>query len=599
MWDAAGVLHSLQFIDPNGGKRFLAGGRVSGCFHAIGKPKCALCIAEGYATAASIYESTGLAVACAFHADNLKSIAEALRAKHPDVRLIICADVDQWTQGNPGMTKATEAASAVGAYLAIPRFPDLSEKPTDFNDLVRMGGADSVREAIKEVKPAAEHGFKPHVVTTTQHYSIGQVWPEPLAPEAYYGLAGRFVHTIEPHTESDPAAILAQFLVAFGAIVGRGPHFAVEGDQHTTNLFTVMVGPTGKGRKGTSWGRVQQVFSLLDGSWTRDDGPWAQVDESWTKQCLQSGLSTGEGLIWTVRDPIFRREKQGKGSEAQYEDVMVDEGITDKRQLVIETEFASTLRVMGRPGNTLSPVIRQAWDRGDLRSMTKNSPAQATSAHISIIGHITDDDLRRYLDRTEVGNGFANRFLFICGRRSKCLPFGGSLQIDDLKPYGRQIAQAIGHARNLQQVKMDEGARAIWRAVYPELSEGLPGLFGAVISRAEAQVVRLSLLYALLDQADCIRAEHLQAALAVWEYAEASARYVFGSALGDPVADEILRALRTRPEGLTRSDISALFKRHKDTVALGQALELLEREGLARPEQQETGGRPVEVWRAC
>jgi hypothetical protein len=279
--------------------------------------------------------------------------------------------------------------------------------------------------------------------------------------------------------------------------------------------------------------------------------------------------------------------------------VMVDEGITDKRQLVIETEFASTLRVMGRPGNTLSPVIRQAWDRGDLRSMTKNSPAQATSAHISIIGHITDDDLRRYLDRTEVGNGFANRFLFICGRRSKCLPFGGSLQIDDLKPHARQIAQAIGHARNLQQVKMDEGARAIWRAVYPELSEGLPGLFGAVISRAEAQVVRLSLLYALLDQADCIRAEHLQAALAVWEYAEASARYVFGSALGDPVADEILRALRTRPEGLTRSDISALFKRHKDTVALGQALELLEREGLARREQQNTGGRPVEIWIAC
>jgi hypothetical protein len=599
MRDTAGILHNLQFIDPNGGKRFLAGGRVSGCFHAIGKPKHTLCVAEGYGTAAAIYESTGLPVAVAFTAGNLKPAAKALRETYLHVRLIICGDNDLWTAGNPGITKANEAAIAANADVAIPQFQDLSGKPTDFNDLARMQGAGSVRKAIKEAKPPADHGPKPHVATSTQHHASGQGWPEPLAEEAYHGLAGKFVRTIEPHTEADPAAILLQFLVAFGSIVGRGSYFAVEGDQHTTNLFTVMVGPTSKGRKGTSWGRVQQTFSLVDDSWTGDDGPWAHVDDPWVKQCLGSGLSSGEGLISAVRDPVFKREKQGKGSEAQYEEVMVDEGVADKRLLVIEPEFASTLRVMARAGNTLSPVIRQAWDRGDLRIMTKNSPARATDAHISIIGHVTVDELRRYLDRTEVGNGFANRFLFICVRRSKCLPEGGSLQIDELAPHAKQLAQAIGHARTLQQVKMDEEARTIWRRVYPELSEGLPGLFGAVISRAEAQVVRLSLLYALLGQSDCIRAEHLQAALAVWEYVEGSARYIFGSALGDPMADEILRSLRTHPEGLTRTDISALFKRHKDTASLGQALDLLEREGLAKPEHQETGGRRVEVWRVC
>jgi hypothetical protein len=139
-------------------------------------------------------------------------------------------------------------------------------------------------------------------------------------------------------------------------VIGRGPHYAVEGDLHTTNLFTVMVGDTSKGRKGTSWGRVRQLFAL--------------VDDGWVDRCIQSRLSSGEGLIWAVRDPVYKPERQGKGSSTRYEDVMVDAGISDKRLLVIESEFASTLRVMSREGNTLSPVIRQAWDRGDLRSMT-------------------------------------------------------------------------------------------------------------------------------------------------------------------------------------------------------------------------------------
>jgi hypothetical protein len=119
---------------------------------------------------------------------------------------------------------------------------------------------------------------------------------------------------------------------------------------------------------------------------------------------------------------------------------------------------------------------------------------------------------------------------------------------------------------------MDGQARAIWWAVYPALSEGLPGLLGAVISRAEAQVMRLALLYALLDESDAIKVEHLNAALAVWEYAQASARYIFGSAVGDPIADDILRSLRANPEGLSRTDISNLFKRNRDAQTIGRAL---------------------------
>jgi len=125
MRDTAGKLHSLQTIAPDGDKRYLPGGRVKGCYFAIGKPDGVLLVCEGYATGASIHEATGQAVAVAFNAGNLRAVAEALRAKYPTLRLILAADDDVATPGNPGLTKATEAARAVGGYLAKPNFGEV------------------------------------------------------------------------------------------------------------------------------------------------------------------------------------------------------------------------------------------------------------------------------------------------------------------------------------------------------------------------------------------------------------------------------------------------------------------------------------------
>ncbi|MCL2644390.1 MAG: toprim domain-containing protein [Betaproteobacteria bacterium] len=122
MRDESGLLHSLQFIDEAGEKRFLSGGKKKGCYYSIGKPDGVLCIAEGFATAASIHEATGYAVAVAFDCGNLKPVAEALRAKLPDVQIVICADDDNATEGNPGITKAKEAAAAIGGVVAVPDF---------------------------------------------------------------------------------------------------------------------------------------------------------------------------------------------------------------------------------------------------------------------------------------------------------------------------------------------------------------------------------------------------------------------------------------------------------------------------------------------
>src|SRR5680860_22291 len=156
MWDTEGTLHSIQYIDPRGDKRYLKHGRVSGCYHAIGKANGTLCICEGYATGASIHEATGHAVAVAFDAGNLKPVAEALRAKYSDLRLVICADDDVSTKGNPGLTQATEAAHAISGLLAIPEFSDTRPKgANDFNDLAQYGGLDAARACIANAKPPA------------------------------------------------------------------------------------------------------------------------------------------------------------------------------------------------------------------------------------------------------------------------------------------------------------------------------------------------------------------------------------------------------------------------------------------------------------
>ncbi len=393
-----------------------------------------------------------------------------------------------------------------------------------------------------------------------------RIWPELNKETAFHGLAGDIVKTIEPHTEADPAAILLQFLGFAGACIGRGPHYRVEGDRHYPNLFVVLVGESAKGRKGTSMGRVRQVFEM--------------IDDTFARQCIHSGLSSGEGLIWAVRD--------------ETDD---DPGISDKRLLVAESEFAGLLRVMRREGNIISRVVRDAWDRGDLGVMTKKFSTRATGAHISIVGHITADELTRYLDRTEAANGFANRFLFIAVKRSKCLPHGGSLQESELKPLAQRLAATIESAKYIGQVTMRPDTASLWEEVYPELSEGKLGLYGAVTGRSEAQVIRLALIYALLDEKNQIGIKHLRAALAIWDYADESARYVFGDATGDPIKDTIVTALRGDSDGLTRTNISRLFNRHVTADRIGIALDSLRKAGLAFAEKSETEGRPVEVWK--
>lgn len=409
--------------------------------------------------------------------------------------------------------------------------------------------------------------------------SIAKYEPQPASvqaepqcrPEAYYGLAGDIVKRIKPHTEADPVALLVQLLVMFGCCIGRKAHFLVEATKHSLNLFAVLVGKTAKARKGTSFDRCLEQLTACD--------------PTWASNCILNGLSTGEGLIWAVRDAT----KNKKGKEVP--------GVKDKRLLCYEPELASILKKMERENNTLSSLLRQAWDRGDLRNANKNSPDRATGAHIALIAHTTVEELVRYLTATEQANGWANRIAWFYVKRCGRLPLGGSLAANDLKDLTQRLAKAVAFAtRQTKPMAFDQEAKSYWIAHYEVLSADTPGLLGAMTARAEAQVRRLACLYALLDHSKLVRLAHLKAALTLWDYSAASVDYLFGHSLGDPTADTIRQQLQGQPDGLTRTQINNLFSGHKKAADIDRALQLLQKNGLAHKQKTDTAGHPEERW---
>jgi hypothetical protein len=393
-------------------------------------------------------------------------------------------------------------------------------------------------------------------------------WPAAPAEAVFHGPAGEFVLRTEPHTESHPMALLSQFLVAFGTATGNSAHYAVEASRHHSNEFIVLVGPSSKGRKGSSWDHVEALI--------RD------VDAPFVERCIASGMSSGEGLIAEVAD-----------------DNDDDSSVHEKRKLIVESEFAQVMKVLAREGNTLSPVIRNAWDGKTLQTMAKNSPLRATGAHIGIVGHITKQELLRHITATELANGFFNRFMVVAVQRSKALPFGGRLGGEELVRVREQVGLAARFASVEHHITFDPRARDRWIAAYDELSRGEAGLAGAATARAEAHTVRLALIYALLDCSDTIQLEHLEAALAFWSYSAASARWVFGDSIGDPTADDIWTLARDRNDGISRTEVSNLFSRNKKAREIDRALQALIDAGrLERATiRDQRNDRTLTVWR--
>jgi hypothetical protein len=271
---------------------------------------------------------------------------------------------------------------------------------------------------------------------------------------------------------------------------------------------------------------------------------------------------------------------------------------TDRRLLVLSEEFAAILHSLARARGHLSPLLRCAWDNGDLRSLDGRSPIQASGTHISLVAHITQRELAQHLHPTEAHNGFANRCLWTLVQRSQCLPEGGNLGAHELSAVAAELRRAldwVGDANGIRLSRSEE-ARVLWHQGYPQLSQVRAGLYGAATSRAEAQVLRLSALYSVLDCSPIIGLPHLQAALAVWNYCAESAALFFGTSTGDPIADRIREAIDASFTGLSRKQMSALFHGHVSSERIEAALQQLLALGAIGQTSQPSGGRPTTLW---
>jgi hypothetical protein len=487
--------------------------------------------------------------------------------------VIVCFDSDVLT--NVGV-RASERALVEylvgrGADIRVARIPHMGDGEKRGVDDYLANGAD-LEDLLETCTPAAKITYQK------------EGWPA-LNVAALHGIAGDVVRALEPNTEADPAALLIDFLASVGNIIGRGAYWEVEGDRHYAKIWPVLVGPSSTGRKGVAQGRVNRVIE--------------KVDEDWTLYNMTTGLSSGEGVIHHTRDKV---ERKNKDDELE----VVDNGVFDKRIFVEEPEFSQVLTLMERQGSILSGILRQAWDNRPLSTLTKNNSERSTGSHVTIVGHVTPDDIRKNLTGERAQGGVGNRFIYMLVRRSKSLPFGG--KNDDLPPnLIEDLQSAIAAGKVERSLLLSEevedlwgiGAAQMYANIYEDLTSERPGLYGMLVSRAAPNVIRLALIYAVLDQARAIEINHLIAALSLWEYSEASVYYLFAGRTGDALADEIVALLDIHSaEGCTTTDISDHFGRNVPSSRLQATLEALEEVGLIESEREKTGsrGRPTTRW---
>jgi hypothetical protein len=476
-----------------------------------------------------------------------------------------------------------QAGASQVRWVALPAGPDGAKQGVD-DLLASDGGPDRFLDALTEAEllPSGEAGAA--VIPIIKIISLA---PPTLSGAAYHGLAGDFLRAVAPYTEATDAGVLGHLLPAVGTLAGPRLRVWAGGWQYP-RVNVAVVGPTSRGRKGTSFAPVNVLMEM--------------VTPAFWRQQYASGLSSGEGLIVKVADIREKNAETGEWEETPVE----------KRLYVRESEFSSVLAHMRREGNVLSHVIRDAYDGEYLATLTVN-PRQAAGAHISIVVHITPEELRAKFHGLEMANGFGNRFLWLAVKSDKILPHTQPIPDEAFAPFLSQLkALSLFGTTTTQdrKVRLNSGAGDLWESVYPQLTQDRPYLADKITARGESIVIRLALIYAILDcplrrdklvghvldlRGFAVHAHHLEAALGVWDYAVQSARLLFPAQTGNDLADQLLALLDNG--AMTRHEFNKHLsvKRKADVDAVLARLEearLVRRTKLAH----KGAGRPAERW---
>ena len=385
-------------------------------------------------------------------------------------------------------------------------------------------------------------------------------------PAVYQGWLGETALKLTETSEADPVAVLATLMAFFGVMVGTGPYSQISDDRHPALLWPLIMGHTGVGRKGTSLGVAARLVKAAMPQFPGEN--------------VTSGLSSGEGLIAAVAD---EEDEPGGG----------------KMRLVIETEYGVTMNRAGREGNTLSGVLRQAWEGDDLACLTRTS-VHATAPHIGILAHITPGEFRIRASGADMAGGTYNRFLPIYSERSKEIPHGEGAPEELIANHGLFLRELVKKGRDVRKVPLTDEARDYWAdVVYGALSGAQPtdGALAQFTARATPYARRAAMLYALGDGAAAVDVAHLQSAYALICYSRATAAYVLGTGTGDARLDKVLAALDAAgAQGLTRSQVSDLFSRKLTKPQLDDLLTKVEAVPGVTRIQVKGAGRPTDVW---
>lgn len=403
-----------------------------------------------------------------------------------------------------------------------------------------------------------------------------------------------FVHAATEYSEADPAAVLFTFLTRFAADAGAKATLQIGDTPHRAIIFTAIVGGTSKARKGTSAAPVKRLSALdmvqagdgynLCGLLDSD----CDVDGFYPAKSTPGPLSTGEGLVYAVRDESKRWNEQDQCF------VVSDPGVKDKRLFVLTEELSSALKSMQREGNTLSQILRSAWDGVSIEPLIKLNRIRASDPHIGIVGHITHEELCRLLDSGEHFSGLSNRFLWVCARRSKFVAFPTGIHDNVLARLQLEYFQAAGQAYVIPKISLADDAIKFWEDVYKDISRDRKGVVGAVCDRAEAYTLRLALVYALLYRARQIERIHIECAMAAWDYAERSAQWIFSTGIEDPIQDKLL-GLLSEKGALSLTDIHKALSNNLPKEKISQVIKGLESKKLIWIEEIKTAGRPKQM----
>lgn len=380
------------------------------------------------------------------------------------------------------------------------------------------------------------------------------------------GAIDEFLSLIEPTTEADSLGIIIIFLNMFGSMVGTNVHLEQGDLKHRANFFSLIVGDTANGRKGTTLKVVKDFFNLVDPQFFLDS--------------VRNGLSSGEGVIKFLADS----NKKGVFT-----------------LLAIQPEASAVFKNFERNGNKLSELIREAFDDDPIANMSVSNEMRVERHYICFIFLITKAELLHAIKAVELLNGFANRFIWALVHRSKILSNPPKADVDKLSRLAIKIREAVNFARAQTVIKLTEEAELMWDSIYQKIHKDKPDTHTSGLKgRFDVLTLRLALNFALLDQSDKVTVKHLEAANELIEISEHCIESIFErkSSVLDSVSNKILNGLSRERDWVTQTSImNRFFSNNIKSDLLNEKLNTLESQNyIKRKITKSDGKKSITQW---